>query len=1371
MPKLLFSALTVIAAVSGFAREEVKPYLPETVKPPMVRALSAAEVRLQLPAKADFAPADMISSKSLNGQWKFSGLTLSAVPFAAAGENYDAKEFDDAQWETIKVPLNWYNDPRYSYAKCYKAKEPFVKAYYCRDFSIDATSLTGRVVRLNFGVIGYEGTVFVNGKFAGRAHGDFVPSSFDVTKLVKPGNNEIAIRVLSDFGPPPGSDLKNVRTYGAKWWYENVKGGLWQDVSLSFEPLLRFDQLKINSRFDAKELQLNYVIENNTANAVTVQLKGAVTSAALNDANSQLADADLGAITLQPGKNTGEAVISAKALQPWSPAAPKLYFLSLYLENGPQIVGAKVERFGFRELKTSGTRFLLNNEPVYLFGENIHSTRYGGYDRTPAEERQLIYDYIAEMKQNGCLVLRTAHMPPLPLVPEIADEMGMMILDEWSWSFTTNLDEPVFEANNRDELQRFLLRDYNHPSVVAWSLANEVKHANNPVNQRQLAKQIEWTRALDLQKRPLSVFSGSANWDHYGRTRFDVDFLDLHSYHGLVDLPWPELTKHLDHIYQGCAEIYGDGKTIEMPLVAWEFVGYSWGAKRDPEFRPNDIDAYAKYAAKKYTWGQPEGIGYSAAVGLSPMLDPKRNLRYAMNLQGGRILELVRQDPRIQGFAPWFGELGLIMPPRWNQPVYVGLRMQSTNLPPRNLFAGRDYQYQLYVINDSNRELKDVAVKVELADDSGAIALLANIPLPPVAAASRTALPVKFTIPAKVKTPGAYQLRLTIDGVSRNYANISLESPTIMTAPVTAARKVAVLDAGNGNTALTQILTALQIAFTPVKPGASFAGYQTLIIPPGGAPGVDQTAVQAFLQAGGTVLVLEQSSGTVPGAPAYQYMVDGNSFADIAILEHPIFRDMEQYQFDLWPDHANGNVLDAMITPFGVNALAVKGPFLYKTTIGTAIFEAKVGNGLLIASQLNASKLWNHDSAATKYLRNLLTYAVNNERYAKTRELVRTEPPEYQADPATLEFIDLAPYANRSFTDETDGDGKGGWLDQGKNDFRHMPLGKIKAGGVDFLIIDPAKNQGKGCLIVRGKARPEFASAITGIKVDKKFSRLFFLHTSGWANNAESGSYVIHYADGKSETVTLIGGKHIGDWYNCKQLSNAKIGFVKANAAGANVGFYVMEWVNPRPAAAIASIDFVSAIKTDAGGVDYIKNDSAVPVLAAITGEIFSDERLVVTDGSNPQEKWSPTAWNGGKMPKITIIQLPENAPAKFAAQILLPENVDNGVPVAATAMKAAAIPAGAKFVSFWLKSEQPGVIDVVLPKNDWSSVMLAQVPVNNPEWTRVKLSLDKDFSFEGPKFARSELRNSFYIYNGMLKHRNFPRQAVKFLITKIEFE
>lgn len=314
-------------------------------------------------------------------------------------------------------------------------------------------------------------------------------------------------------------------------------------------------------------------------------------------------------------------------------------------------------------------------------------------------------------------------------------------------------------------------------------------------------------------------------------------------------------------------------------------------------------------------------------------------------------------------------------------------------------------------------------------------------------------------------------------------------------------------------------------------------------------------------------------------------------------------------EFDTWQNRESGFVVSHTYQPYSLTALAVKGPQLGGSEIGNAVTEAVHGSGRILCSQLNAFSSREQDSAAWCYLDNLIRYAVEGPWWREAMPLAAAMTKQYDVLPERCVPIDLRPFATTSFTDEKEGDRQGGWFDQGTNDFRTMPLGPQLAGGVPFDIIDPAQNGGRSCIVLRGGMRTYFPAAIRGIRVEGKFSRLFFLHTAAWAFTGRSpGCYRIHYENGEREEFRMLCNSNIGDWWNIAPLPEAKTGIVSTNSAGHTIGTYVASWENPHPDWKIVSVDFLSAEEARGTEVDWLPTESPVPVLIALTGERFAEK-------------------------------------------------------------------------------------------------------------------------------------------------------------------
>ena len=215
------------------AKRPVPAYAPD-------RFVANPDAVAALPGGAQVKERDFTTTLSLSADWwKLSPLVSSSTPFpqdADLAKGYEKPGFNDAGWEGIPVPLNWYkrHPEFYNTTK----EKPYIKGWYRQTIDIPAAA-AGRRVVLHFEVIGYEALLFVNGREAGSHHGDFTPWEIDVTALVVPGKKAVvALRVFSDFayeGQAP--TVKHV--YGSAWAPHNIKGGIWQEAWLRLEPAQR----------------------------------------------------------------------------------------------------------------------------------------------------------------------------------------------------------------------------------------------------------------------------------------------------------------------------------------------------------------------------------------------------------------------------------------------------------------------------------------------------------------------------------------------------------------------------------------------------------------------------------------------------------------------------------------------------------------------------------------------------------------------------------------------------------------------------------------------------------------------------------------------------------------------------------------------------------------------------------------------------------------------------------------------------------------------------------------------------------------------------------------------------------------------------
>lgn len=195
----------------------------------------------------------------------------------------------------------------------------------------------------------------------------------------------------------------------------------------------------------------------------------------------------------------------------------------------------------------------------------------------------------------------------------------------------------------------------------------------------------------------------------------------------------------------------------------------------------------------------------------------------------------------------------------------------------------------------------------------------------------------------------------------------------------------------------------------------------------------------------------------------------------------------------------------------------------------------------------------------------------------------------------TFHIIDFHEAANQALRDEKSDDGKGGWTDQGPNDLRSFNPGLHYFLGVPFRVIDPAKNNGKSVIVLRGADRTRFPVERT-VPVGRKFQSFYVLHAGAWVKeNLKVADYVLHYKDGTTRTYDIVEGRDILDWWQGREkpLSadgdrRAAVAWLGRNDGGQPVCLTAVSLRNPNPSKVVASITFRSMGK-------------AVPVILAAT--------------------------------------------------------------------------------------------------------------------------------------------------------------------------
>lgn len=403
---------------------------------------------------------------SLNGPWQF---TTNAAAVSAA----------DAKWDVITVPGNWDVLPAYS--------THIGKGWYRRTFTVPA-DFSGKHIRLKFDAVYEVAEVWLNGKSLGTHRGGYTPFEFDVTKELQPGENTVTVCADNTF------------RRGA-WW---AWGGISRDVTLIANDDTRIVWQHIRSEPDLATGEAKVFVQYRIANVGNSAQE--VSLAASLDGKPEAALAQTVTVAANSVTNvTASVALPKERVRLWHFDHPNLYKLTTRLTAGGQLQHEKSDRFGIRKVEVTKDSLLLNGERVRVCGFNRVSDSNTTGNTEPDE---LVRGDVDLMKRAGANFARLMHSPQAPNLLDYLDEKGFMIFAEipvWGEA------DPNMIPNNpltQQWLREMIERDYNHPSIVGWSVGNELKQHYEFVD-----SMIKYTRTLDPHRLVnYASFTGSKSF-------------------------------------------------------------------------------------------------------------------------------------------------------------------------------------------------------------------------------------------------------------------------------------------------------------------------------------------------------------------------------------------------------------------------------------------------------------------------------------------------------------------------------------------------------------------------------------------------------------------------------------------------------------------------------------------------------------------------------------------------------------------------------------------------------------------------------------------------------------------------------------------
>ena len=381
--------------------------------------------------------------------------------------------YNDAQWQDIGLP--------HSFSMPYFASPRFYTGYgwYRKHFTVP-TAWAGKKLFLELDGAFQDAEIFINGQRLAEHRGGYSGFSVDISDAVKPGDNIIAVRL---------NNLWNARL--APRAGEHVfSGGIYRDVRLVVTDPLHvtwYGTFVTTPVVSAESGTVNVKTEIRNDGAVAKEC-GLQTD--ILDPNGET----VASVTSTQMVAAGATVIFDQTTPPisqpklWHPDHPFLYSAAGKISDGKKLTDNYATSFGFRWFKwTAEQGFFINGEHLYLKGANVHQDHAGWGD---AVADSGFFRDVKMVKEAGFDFIRGSHYPHDPAFAAACDQLGVLFWSEncfwgmggrapdgfWNASAypTNSNDEPMFEQSVKDSLRDMIRINRNHPSIVAWSMCNEV---------------------------------------------------------------------------------------------------------------------------------------------------------------------------------------------------------------------------------------------------------------------------------------------------------------------------------------------------------------------------------------------------------------------------------------------------------------------------------------------------------------------------------------------------------------------------------------------------------------------------------------------------------------------------------------------------------------------------------------------------------------------------------------------------------------------------------------------------------------------------------------------------------------------------------
>jgi beta-galactosidase len=422
---------------------------------------------------------------NFNKDWKF---------FLGDVEEAKAEIFNDSKWRTLTLPHDWSIEGKFDEKNPAKPEGgglPTGIAWYRKVF-IAPINYNEKTVSIEFDGVYKNSEVYLNGQLLGKRPYGYISFAYELNKYLKPGKNTISVKVDNSLQP-------DSRWYSGSGIYRNVRLVTTGKIAIA-QWGVEVDVVNIISD-NGPLINISTKINNKTLEPQKAYLQNEI-----YDYTGKLAvksrlyplNMDKYGLDLTTDLRINEAIL-------WSIESPKQYKLITKIIQNDKVIDTKTTFFGMRYFYFNAQKgFYLNGKPLKILGVCMHHDlgALGSAINVRAMQRQLEI-----LKAMGCNAIRTAHNPPAPEFLDLCDKMGFLVMDEafdmWKKRKNSKDYHLDFTEWHKRDLEDLIKRDRNHPSIIMWSIGNEIREQFDSTGIAITKELVQIVKNID-QSRPIT---------------------------------------------------------------------------------------------------------------------------------------------------------------------------------------------------------------------------------------------------------------------------------------------------------------------------------------------------------------------------------------------------------------------------------------------------------------------------------------------------------------------------------------------------------------------------------------------------------------------------------------------------------------------------------------------------------------------------------------------------------------------------------------------------------------------------------------------------------------------------------------------------